>query len=445
VGEELIKRRTDYDKLRHKTADLRAEVERLQGELTAIMNLRGIVGAAGAATRNTTPSHSVSNSRRGSEIATNPTVPVTGSNTGTNSATINNALSSSADDEEDGASSSSANDTPLQRKVRQVENRLDKTAIKHEEALSIKRTYEQIVKRLKEERVSYDTQVAAIEKTISSKNVELEELKSLAGDATRAMEAAHIELARIRTLAANDREKRNRELRERQLMAQGRRHHAEVALARERARRDLLQEVAGDLGVNEEKALIQSVERTKSKKLALAEHSALIKRKLETYEAAWRRIKDTTGVSDIGEVTAKMSGQVEQHQHLSGQSRENVNKLETLRNEIEAFRRFVEELRYTGGTGLGSSSIGSPSPLGRSNSTGAFSPNETSVRSPKADSSNDQILNPRGGPFSEIQASLVGRMERAKEDSTAAALALVQVRLGVAHVSERGLTLMLLR
>jgi len=37
-----------------------------------------------------------------------------------------------------------------------LENELDKIIIKYNEAVSIKKTYEQIVKKVKEERVGYD-------------------------------------------------------------------------------------------------------------------------------------------------------------------------------------------------------------------------------------------------------------------------------------------------
>jgi len=47
-------------------------------------------------------------------------------------------------------------EVPQMRAVRVLENRLDKVMIKYNEAQSIRKTYEQIVKRLKEERVTYD-------------------------------------------------------------------------------------------------------------------------------------------------------------------------------------------------------------------------------------------------------------------------------------------------
>ena len=57
-------------------------------------------------------------------------------------------------------------DTPLTRNIRTLENRLDKAMIKYNEAQSIRKTYEQIVKRLKEERIGFDNQLAAVERTL---------------------------------------------------------------------------------------------------------------------------------------------------------------------------------------------------------------------------------------------------------------------------------------
>ena len=49
-----------------------------------------------------------------------------------------------------------SDDNPQMRTIRMLENRLDKAMIKYNEAMSIKKTYELIVKRLKDERVGYD-------------------------------------------------------------------------------------------------------------------------------------------------------------------------------------------------------------------------------------------------------------------------------------------------
>lgn len=81
-------------------------------------------------------------------------------------------------------------ESPLMRQIRILENNLDKVMIKFNEASSIRKTYEQIVKRLKEERVGYDNQLAAIERSLKGKEHDYEELLLLAHDATHAKELA---------------------------------------------------------------------------------------------------------------------------------------------------------------------------------------------------------------------------------------------------------------
>lgn len=53
-------------------------------------------------------------------------------------------------------------ESPLVKNIRVLENRLDKVMIKYNEAQSIRKTYEQISKRLKEERIKYDNELASI-------------------------------------------------------------------------------------------------------------------------------------------------------------------------------------------------------------------------------------------------------------------------------------------
>lgn len=85
-------------------------------------------------------------------------------------------------------------ESPLTRQIRILENKLDKIMIKYNEAQSIRKTYEQIVKRLKEERIGYDNQLAAIERSLKGKEHDHVELLLLSHDATHAKELALSEL-----------------------------------------------------------------------------------------------------------------------------------------------------------------------------------------------------------------------------------------------------------
>jgi coiled-coil domain-containing protein 151 len=67
-----------------------------------------------------------------------------------------------------------------------MENRLDKAMIKYNEAMSIKKAYELIVKRLREERIGYDNQLSAIEQSLKGKESDFQELIILSQDASYA-------------------------------------------------------------------------------------------------------------------------------------------------------------------------------------------------------------------------------------------------------------------
>lgn len=84
--------------------------------------------------------------------------------------------------------------TNEQKQVRILENRLDKAMIKFNEAISIKKTYEIILKRLKEERIAYDKQLEAMEKAIKAKNADFDELLMLSHDANHARQLAESDL-----------------------------------------------------------------------------------------------------------------------------------------------------------------------------------------------------------------------------------------------------------
>jgi coiled-coil domain-containing protein 151 len=114
-----------------------------------------------------------------------------------------------------------------------LENKLDKAMIKYNEAQSIRKTYEQIVKRLKEERIGFDNQLQAIERTLQTKQKDYDELLLLSGDANHAKEVALNELDRVRTGYHEERKSREKELRESHQMVQVRRQMLENEAKRE--------------------------------------------------------------------------------------------------------------------------------------------------------------------------------------------------------------------
>ena len=64
--------------------------------------------------------------------------------------------------------------------------------IKYNEAQSIRKTYEQIMKRLQEERLTFDTQLATFEKTLKAKKMDTSQLETMSKDANHAKEVAKV-------------------------------------------------------------------------------------------------------------------------------------------------------------------------------------------------------------------------------------------------------------
>jgi chromosome segregation ATPase len=119
--------------------------------------------------------------------------------------------------------------------------------IKYNEAQSIRKTYEQIVKRLKEERIGFDNQLAAIERTLKAKEKDLEELVLMSLDAQHAKEVAKSELSKLETQLNEERKQRDKEVSERRALVQQKMEMNQRMEKREKMRKEMQMEAAGDL------------------------------------------------------------------------------------------------------------------------------------------------------------------------------------------------------
>uniref|UniRef100_A0A7S0SSE8 ODAD1 central coiled coil region domain-containing protein n=1 Tax=Chromulina nebulosa TaxID=96789 RepID=A0A7S0SSE8_9STRA len=231
-------------------------------------------------------------------------------------------------------------DNNYTRRIRNLENKLDKAMIKYNEAISIKKTYEQIVKRLSEERIGFDNQLSAIEKTLSAKSRDLEELIILSGDAQHSRETALNELERVRAGYEEEHKRREKEIKERQLVIQLRKSMLERIKNRELMRQQLQLQYQENLNIiNQNNLKNLQIEKLKQKN------------KIDIYENAFRKIKEATGVSDVNDVITKIISQESTTENLINLTNENNKKLENLNNLKKELKLVVEELKYSGVSG----------------------------------------------------------------------------------------------
>ena len=240
----------------------------------------------------------------------------------------------------------SEEDTPLTRKIRMLENRLDKAMIKYNEAQSIRKTYEQIVKRLKEERVGFDNQLAAIECTLAAKQHDYEELLLLSGDANHAKEIAVQELERVRNTYHDAKRLRDRELKERSDFVHVKQEMANRMAERDKVRAEIIAKAAGGIASEDEEARLQKAAKMADSKTS--ETTDEQNEKMSVYENAFNKIKEATGVTDVNEVIQKIVNQEDTQNNLMELTKENQSRIEQMTRDYEAFKSRVEELKYSG-------------------------------------------------------------------------------------------------
>jgi len=231
----------------------------------------------------------------------------------------------------------SADDNQTVKEIAALNARLNKAVAKYEDAYEVRRTYEQIVKRLKEERIGFANQLEARELTLKAKESDYEELLLMSHDANQAKEMAKAELSKFEGLVSEERKLREKELNERRtLVAKKQEINAELE-RREKARREAM--AAPSTGDTSSKGGSQHT----ITEADIEEEQE----KIAAYEAAFREIKEATGVADVNEVIQKFITQEETHKNLLAMTKESQLKIEQLMEKKVAVQERVQRLKFS--------------------------------------------------------------------------------------------------
>jgi hypothetical protein len=238
--------------------------------------------------------------------------------------------------------------SPEMRQIRVLENRLDKAMIKYNEAQSIRKTYEAIVKRLKEERIGFDNQLEGIERTLKAKERDYEELLLLSHDAYHAKEMAQAELHRFEQGVMEERNQRDKEVQEKKALVEQR-----VAMNKRLEQREKALKQQQDLDKAGERQL-KEMSATSDLTAGISNDYAQEERqKLLDYEEAFHQIKEATGVSDVNEVIQKFLTQEDTQKNLQNLTKENQATIDRLSEDCRRLRLQVEELKFSSGGNVG--------------------------------------------------------------------------------------------
>ena len=236
----------------------------------------------------------------------------------------------------------SEDNNPQARQVRVLENRIDKAMIKLNEAQSIKKTYEGILDRLKEERIGFDKTLAELEVQLKAKRKDHDELVLLLRDATHAKELAHAELHRFEQAVMEERNQRDREVMEKRILVQKR---IEMNRTLEDNRRSNLVSNSTPSPLPFEPINTSDDSTTESVAVTVAGKEVFMH---DHYEEAYRKLKDITGCSDVNEIIQKFVNQDETQKDLERQVAEQQSTLTQLDNDYVSLSRQLEDVKFAG-------------------------------------------------------------------------------------------------
>lgn len=238
--------------------------------------------------------------------------------------------------------------SPEMRQIRVLENRLDKATIKYNETQSIRKTYELITKRLKEERIGFENKLAGIERTLKAKERDYEELLLLSHDAYHSKEMAQAELHRFEQGVVEERNQRDKEVQDKKVLVQQRIEMNQRLEQRERMLKKQQDHERG--GEQQIKNMSLSSDLTS---VLDTSHAQGAQSKANDYEDAFRRIRDATGVSDVNEVIQKFLAQEQTHKKLADLTRSNQARIDQLTEERRKLQLQVEEIKFSSGGNVG--------------------------------------------------------------------------------------------
>ena len=216
---------------------------------------------------------------------------------------------------------------PYVKRIKLLENKLDKAMIKYNEAMSIRRTYEQILSRLKEERAGYDNQIAAIQKSLKAKEHDLSEFKLLLQDSKQARMYSE--------LLVNNTEMSKAAFED---------HFEQLIQAHKRENLKELQKEKIEERKRRQKQ--NEVEATLSEEKPQINKDNDLEKKIKEYEEKDKLVRETTGADDINEICQKFSNLIETKENLKNEQKELEKMCKLLKERKENLAKELNEFKY---------------------------------------------------------------------------------------------------
>lgn len=212
--------------------------------------------------------------------------------------------------------------------LRALENNLEKTKFKCKEAENITTDYLKLKSRLQDESLTFQGQLDGLEAEILKHKKELHSLRVMNNETQLCEEAAKAELQQLD-------EQLHKERKERECIIAGYRKKVEERKAQVEK-------------VDRRRTTMQPDELSSEALRSTTRMAGEEENVLSSFEEAFQRIKEATGVTDIRAIVERFDSQKETQQHLERLMGDNKKVQQQLKEQRELLNQQYQDMKYSG-------------------------------------------------------------------------------------------------
>ena len=232
-----------------------------------------------------------------------------------------------------GVNSTKENNQLINKQIRILENRLDKSLVKFNEALAHNRKLREQIDNLRRERVVFDGIYKKMERELHERKKEMANIIEVSNVAYEARDQAQAEIAQLRAQSEKERIAFETEWKE-----------LGKSIEKDRRMQDFMKIKDRERASNDPE---DDKRKSKTAPRGRAEQQVAME-KVQSYEEAFAKIQQATGISDIDELVTTFINAEDQNFSLFNFVNELNNEIEKLEEQIAEIRAEIEKYRGQG-------------------------------------------------------------------------------------------------
>jgi len=262
---------------------------------------------------------------------------------------LRKATSSVRDDlcKRGGVDAAKENSEAIAKQIRVLENRLDKSLQKFNEAIAYNKSLRETIDGLRRERVVFDSIYKKLEQELQQKKKEMANIIEQANAAYEARDQAQAQMAALKQQADKEHQEFEREWKELGRLIENDKKMKEFM--RQKERHKMLEDQQGDMAQEDEGRMKKKVAKSA---WTVAKDKASMHMNMErvqVYEEAFAKMQAATGIADIDELVENFIAAEDQNFSLFTYANELSGDIEKHEGEIADLKSQLEHLKGTGG------------------------------------------------------------------------------------------------